>query len=124
MRCAPSGWSLLWKVEIGCSWHDEILCYCYKGTSKSQAAPTPTKFWWSQKRNYLVRVIPVSQVYGGTRNSNPGDSVLLTQENGNGKKSITVDQLRQRRLGGSIQENSDDEVLNQENLAEGFFFAF
>jgi len=70
-----------------------------------------------------VRVISVSQVHGRTRCRNPGDSVFLTQENGNGKKSITVDQLRQWRLGGSMQEKADDEVLNQENLGEGFFFA-
>ena len=48
---------------------------------------------------------------------------LLTPRDFNGKKSITVDDLRQWRLMHRTIENPDDEVLNQENLAEGFFFA-
>jgi hypothetical protein len=37
------------------------------------------------KNIYLVRVLPWSEGHGRTPNSSPGDSVLLTQENGNGK---------------------------------------
>ena len=48
---------------------------------------------------------------------------LLTPRDFNGKKSFTVDDLRQRRFMHRTIEKPDDEVLNQENLAEGFFFA-
>ena len=48
---------------------------------------------------------------------------LLTPRDFDGKQSITVDDLRQRRFMHRTIENPDDEVLNQENLAEGFFFA-
>jgi len=48
---------------------------------------------------------------------------LLTRHIFNGKKSITIDDLRQRRFNHPTKKNPDDEVLNQGNLAEGFFFA-
>jgi len=63
------------------------------------------------------------QLYERRQYSDFGEVECLTHICFNGKSSNTIDELRQRRLDYRIYEKSDDEVLNQENLDEGFFFA-
>ena len=61
--------------------------------------------------------------HGGRRDNESYPHFLLTPRDYNGKNYFTVGKLKQRRFLHRTIQSSDDEVPNQEILAEGFFFA-
>lgn len=77
------------------------------------------------KRERVRGRIPLINFHQMGRDVDAVLNFLLTPEKFNGKNLSTLDALRQRRFTHrTSSEVSDDGVLNQENLDEGFFFAF
>ncbi len=70
------------------------------------------------------RRVPLINFHQMGRNVDAVLNFLLTPGKFNGKNLTTIDGLRQRGFTHRTIDVSDDGVLNQGNLDEGFFFAF
>ncbi len=79
--------------------------------------------WTVFKREQVRGGLPLINFHKMRRDFDSVLYFLLTPEKFNGKKLRTIDELRQRRFTHRAIKESDDGVLNQGNLDEGFFFA-
>lgn len=74
------------------------------------------------QKGTIQRGVPLSNFHQMRRAVDSVQYFLLTPDKFNGNYLNTIDELRQRRFIHRAIEVSDDGVLNQENLDEGFFF--